>query len=88
MRGAPDWVAEVLSSYTASRDQAVELPAYERAGVREVWFVHPIDRTLAIYQLEAGRYGPARILDLKEKTPIAAVPGVTIDWDEVLAKIL
>ena len=87
MRGAPDWVAEVLSPYTSSHDQAVKLPAYERAGVREVWHVHPIDRTLAIYQLEAGRYGRASILELKGKTQIAAVPGVTIDWDEVLAKI-
>jgi Uma2 family endonuclease len=87
MRGAPDWVAEVLSPYTASHDQAVKLPAYERAGVREVWLVHPIDRTLAIYQLEAGRYGRARILELEGKTQIAAVSGVTIDWDEVLVEI-
>jgi len=87
MRGAPDWIAEVLSPYTSSHDQAVKLPAYERAGVREVWHVHPIDRTLAIYQLEAGRYGRASILELKGKTQIAAVPGVTIDWDEVLVKV-
>jgi Uma2 family endonuclease len=87
MRGAPDWVAEVLSPYTASHDQVVKLPAYERAGVREVWLVHPIDRTLAIYQLEAGRYGRARILELKGKTQIAAIPGITIDWDELLNKV-
>jgi Uma2 family endonuclease len=87
MRGAPDWVAEVLSPHTASHDQVVKLPAYERAGVREVWLVHPIDRTLAIYQLEAGRYGRASIHELKGKTQIAAVPGITIDWDEVLVKI-
>jgi Uma2 family endonuclease len=87
MRGAPDWVAEVLSPHTASHDQVIKLPAYERAGVREVWFVHPIDRTLAIYQLEAGRYGRASILELEGKTQIAAVPGITIDWDEVLVKI-
>jgi Uma2 family endonuclease len=36
MRGAPDWLAEVLSPYTASHDQGVKIPAYERAGVREV----------------------------------------------------
>lgn len=63
------------------------LPAYERAGVREVWLVHPIDRTLAVYQLEVGRYGRASIFELEGKTPITAIPGVTIDWDEVLVKI-
>jgi Uma2 family endonuclease len=88
MRGAPDWVAEVLSPYTASHDKLVKLPVYERAGVREVWLVDPIDRTLAVYQLHGGRYGCGRILELKGKTEIATVPGVTIDWDEVLAKAL
>ena len=87
MRGAPDWVGEVLSPYTASHDQVVKLPAYERAGVREVWLVHPIDRTLAIYRLDAGRYGRASIFELAGKTQIAAVPGVTIDWDEMLVKM-
>jgi Uma2 family endonuclease len=88
MRGAPDWVAEVLSPNTAGHDQIVKLPAYERAGVREVWLIHPIDRTLAIYQLEAGRFGRATILELKGQTQLTAVPGVAIDWDQVLARIL
>jgi Uma2 family endonuclease len=86
-RGAPDWVVEVLSPSSARHDQIVKVPAYERAGVREVWLVHPLDRTLTIYRLEAGRYGCATRLDLKGQTPLTAVPGVTIDWDEVLAEI-
>ena len=87
MRGAPDWVAEVLSPSTARHDQTLKLVAYERAGVREVWLVEPIDRTLTIYQLEAGYYGPATIFELKGQTPLTAVPGVTIDWARVLAKV-
>ena len=87
MRGAPDWLAEVLSPSTASHDQNVKLPAYERAGVREVWLIHPIGRTLAIYQLEAGYYGRPILLELKGQTQLTAVPGVTIDWDRVLAKL-
>jgi Uma2 family endonuclease len=87
MRGAPDWVAEVLSPSTARHDQTVKLSAYERAGVREVWLVDPIDCTLTIYHLEAGYYGPATLLELKGKTQITAVPGVTIDWARVLAKM-
>jgi Uma2 family endonuclease len=86
-RGAPDWVVEVLSPSTARHDQFVKVPAYERAGVREVWLVHPIDLTLTIYRLEAGGYGRATHLELKGQTPLTAVPGVTIDWDEVLAEI-
>ena len=87
VRGAPDWVAEVLSPSTARHDQTVKLAAYERAGVREVWLVDPIDRTLTIYQLEAGYYGPATVLELKGQTSLTAVPGVTVDWVLVLAEM-
>jgi Uma2 family endonuclease len=87
MRGAPDWVAEVLSPSTAHHDQTVKLSAYERAGVHEVWLVDPIDCTLTIYQLEAGSYGRATLLELKGKTQITAVPGITIEWSRVLARM-
>ena len=87
VRGAPDWVAEVLSRSTARHDQTVKLSAYERAGVREVWLINPVDRTLTTYQLEAGNYGRPTTLELKGRTRLAAVPGVTIDWARVLAKI-
>ena len=87
MRGAPDWLAEVLSPGTANHDRRVKLPAYERAGVREVWLIDPINRRLTLYRLEAGHYGRATLLELKGKTPITAVPGVVVDWEQVLAEI-
>ena len=87
VRGAPDWLAEVLSPGTARHDRHRKLPVYERAGVREVWLIDPIDRTLTLYRLKAGRYGRATCLKLKGRTRLTAVPGVTIDWDKVLGKI-
>jgi Uma2 family endonuclease len=87
VRGAPDWVAEVLSPSTARHDQTLKLSAYERAGVREVWLIDPVDLTLAIYQLEAGCYGRATIVELKGRTQLTAVSGVTIDWARVLANM-
>jgi len=87
VRGAPDWLAEVLSPSTASYDQGVKIPLYERAGVPEVWLIHPTDRTLTIYRLEAGRYGCAAVLELKGQTPITSVSGVTIDCDRLLANL-
>jgi Uma2 family endonuclease len=87
MRGAPDWVAEVLSPSTASHDQFIKLSVYERAGVPEVWLIHPTDRTFTICRLEAGRYTRSTVLQLKGQTPINAVPGVSIDWDRLIANI-
>lgn len=85
--GAPDWLAEVLSPATACHDQVVKLPAYERAGVREVWLIHPDDQVLTIYRLEGGRYGRPTHLELKGQTQLTAVPGVIVDWDEMMAGI-
>jgi Uma2 family endonuclease len=87
MRGAPDWLAEVLSPSTARHDKIVKIPAYERAGVREVWLINPMDRTLSVYRLEGGRYGRPTLLELKGQTRLTALFGVSIDWDRVLARL-
>lgn len=83
MRGAPDWIAEVLSPATASHDQLIKLSIYERAGVREVWLVHPTERTLMIHRLDEGRYGRPIAQALEGRTKISAVPGLSIDWDRL-----
>lgn len=85
MRGAPDWIAEVLSPSTASHDRTIKVPVYERAGVRELWLVHPADWTVTIYRLEDGHYARPVILELKGRTAIGAIPGVSIDWDRLSA---
>jgi Uma2 family endonuclease len=85
VRGAPDWIAEVLSPSTARYDRTTKLHAYERAGVPEVWLIDPIDRTVAIHRIAGGRYGRPIILELGGRTAVAAVPGVSIDWDRLLA---
>lgn len=82
--GAPDWIAEVLSPSTAGYDRTTKLRAYERAGVPEVWLIDPADRTVTIYRAVAGRYAQPVVRELEGRTAIAAVPGVTIDWDCLL----
>jgi len=83
-RGAPDWVIEVLSPATAAHDQTVKLAAFERTGVTECWFVHPADRTVAVYLLEAGRYGRPAISELEGSLVSRSVPSAVIDWARAL----
>jgi len=87
MRGAPDWIAEVLSPSTANYDRTTKLRAYERAGVPEVWLIDLADSTVAIYRMAAGHYPKAVRLQLRGQTALSAVPGVGIDWDRLLAVI-
>jgi Uma2 family endonuclease len=86
LRGAPDWLAEVLSPSTAGYDKVTKLPIYERSGVREVWLIDPIERTVSLYWLDGGHFRRPTVLGLKGRTPLTVVDGVTIDWDRVLAK--
>ncbi|TCT23834.1 Uma2 family endonuclease [Thiobaca trueperi] len=82
IRGAPDWVVEVLSPATASRDHIVKRRIYETAGVREYWLVHPEDRILMIYRLENGVYGKPDVQALTGETPVGILPEILIQWDE------
>ena len=71
MRGAPDWVAEVLSPSTAAYDRITKFRAYERAGVPEVWLMDPSDRTVTIYRIAGSHYTQPVVLELKGHTLIA-----------------
>jgi Uma2 family endonuclease len=81
VRGAPDWVVEVLSPSSASRDQIEKRRIYERHGVLEYWLVHPTDRILTVYRWQNGEYGKPDIFKLEGCTPVAVLPGLSIDWE-------
>ena len=82
-RGAPDWVVEVLSRATARHDQMVKRRVYERAGVKELWLVHPVDRIVLIYRLDAERYGAPDVFELKDSLPVGVLPDIVIDWAKI-----
>jgi hypothetical protein len=53
---APDWIGEVLSPSTAGLDRVRKLPLYAAAGVRHVWLVDPVSRTLEVIEQRDGRW--------------------------------
>ena len=84
VRGAPDWVAEVISPSSASHDLIRKRRAYEAAGVREYWVVHPTDRVVMIYDFEGAKYD---VFDMEGVMPIGALPGVSVDWTPIVQKL-
>lgn len=82
--GAPDWIVEVLSPATASRDQIAKRALYERAGVREYWLVHPVDRIVTVYLLQDGAYGRPEVYELVGELAVAILPAVRIAWEGVM----
>lgn len=83
-RGAPDWIVEVLSPATASHDQIVKRAAYEGAGVREYWLVHPTDRVVTGYTLVDGGYGKPAVYELTGELAAAVLPEVVVARERVL----
>lgn len=87
IRGAPDWIVEVLSPSTAGHDQIIKRQLYERHRVQEYWLVHPIDRVLTIYRLQGEEYGKPDIRELKGETAVGILPEIVIEWDELAARL-
>jgi Uma2 family endonuclease len=62
---APDWVCEVLSPSTRSKDRELKMPLFARYGVPYVWLIDPKIYTLETYELRGaelvltGTFGPA-----------------------------
>jgi len=52
----PDWVCEILSPSTASKDREIKLPVYARYEVAYAWLVDPADESLTAYQLDDGSW--------------------------------
>jgi Uma2 family endonuclease len=87
VRGAPDLVVEVVSASTAAHDHQIKRQVYERAGVREYWLVHPVDRTLTVYRLHEGQYPKPEVQGLAGKTSVGCLPGIAVDWDGLVERL-
>ncbi|CAN5601753.1 hypothetical protein BH23PSE1_BH23PSE1_06280 [soil metagenome] len=53
---APDWVCEILSPSTRRLDTTKKRDIYGESGVRHLWFLEPIARTLEVFELDGGRW--------------------------------
>jgi Uma2 family endonuclease len=76
---APDWACEVLSPASARFDRTRKRPVYARSGVRWLWFVDAIARTLETFELRDGQY---TLLDSwGDDAKVRAVPFDAIELD-------
>ena len=79
---APDWVCEVLSARTRNRDKGQKMRIYAREGVRHVWHVDPLARTLDIFRLVEGQWLVAQSFTGDEK--VCAEPFEAIELELAL----
>jgi|SRR5437879_1971209 len=86
--GAPDWIIEILSRHTSSKDLRQKFDVYEQSGVREYWVVHPAEQTVLVYVLNSdGKYASALKPFVKEDmlSPIT-LPELAINLGQVFSE--
>jgi Uma2 family endonuclease len=82
--GSPDLIIEIISPSTASHDYIEKLGLYERRLVPEYWIVHPIDKTVMVFQLNDHReYGKPRIYAGADQIPVGLFPDLIVDLKKV-----
>ena len=84
IRGAPDFVAEILSPLTGLKDRRTKRALYERSGVREYLLVDPEAKTVERYALGAdGSYGRADVFAPDEDLPLLSVAPLVLSLPDV-----
>ena len=71
--GAPDFVVEILSPSTRSKDMFIKMNKYRNAGVREFWVVDPDKKAVLTFCFENGdMYG---IYSFRDSIPVGIFNG-------------
>ncbi len=81
VRGAPDFVAEILSPSTCGRDCLLKRDKYQKAGVREYWILDGERRTVQVYDFQQGRSSGYSFSD---PVPVGIFGDLTVDFTEFM----
>ena len=84
-RGAPDFVAEILSPSNTAPEMARKFRLYREAGVREYWVLDPESKTLLAHRFERGQI-LTRFYQEKDTAPVDILPGLAIALEPVFAE--
>jgi Uma2 family endonuclease len=76
---APDLACEILSERTRGRDKGAKMRIYAREGVKHLWLVEPLARTLDIYRRMEGQWALAQSFSGEER--VRAAPFEVIEFE-------
>lgn len=83
-RGAPDWIIEIASPSTSTRDQTVKRDLYERHGVREYWMIDPIRRSVTVFERSSsGAFDEPKLFPVQGVLAVSTLPGLSVELDRL-----
>jgi Uma2 family endonuclease len=81
--GGPDWVIEIVSPSSASRDYLLKPASYSKAGVRECWIIDPHNGKINIYNFGNEVYSPTQY-DFTAQVKVGIYEDLVIDFAQLL----
>ena len=84
-RGAPDFVAEILSPSNTAIEMQRKFDVYRDAGVSEYWVLDPENKHLSVYLFD-GEKIISRTYKEKDQAPVSVLSGLMIDLKAVFAE--
>jgi Uma2 family endonuclease len=81
-KGAPDLVIEIVSPSTVKKDLKDKFLLYEKAGVKEYWIVHPVDKTVMVFTLEEKKYGRPEIYSEEDQVKARVLDDLIVNLKE------
>ena len=84
--GAPDFIIEILSPYTARHDRLIKYNLYLKAGVKEYWIVDPDTKTVQVNIMNDGKYYTNEYSD-QYRAPVSVLPGLEIILRDIFDEV-
>jgi len=75
----PDWVCEVLSPNTVRQDRVLKMPVYARHGVKHIWLVEPILRTLEVFENTPAGWLLLQVLENDDAVSVAPFDAISFN---------
>lgn len=74
----PDWVCEIASPSTASRDRVIKRRLYASAGIGHYWIIDPVARSIEALELRGGVWIESGVYGEDDHARIAPYEAVEI----------
>ena len=83
VKGAPDFIIEILSPSNTLHDTRIKFIQYQKAGVKEYWIVDSLAKTVQVYILKEGKYGKGIVYRDDDIVPVHTLKGCEINLADV-----
>ena len=83
VKGAPDFIVEIISRSTKSRDEGEKMKTYGEHGVREYWLINPDKHTVEVFRNENGEMVSKQKFENEGTIQSLAIEGFSIQLTEI-----